>query len=343
MRSAAVVARVFAFACVVNLAAFATVPPGVWRISTGEGHAMLPHSLQQIVPLLTPAILAALVVAAGVAWWLCAALRPLLHALAAEGHVAPGAHSLRGCFAPLYRRHMRFMATVEDAHVMQRERLADIAHELRTPLTLLHGEIEAIHEGLRAADADTLALLRGETRRLIQLVGELDGVRNAIPARYADPRQPADLAALVGTVIASYRTAIAARGLQVRFFHDPGCIALCAPHRLIQLFGNLMKNSVLHTAENGQAQICVCKRHDNILRVVWEDSSPGVQDADLPQLTRRGFRASEDAPGSGLGLAIVAEIAQEHGARMEASHSLLGGLRWTIDFPRNNFPQRARA
>jgi two-component system sensor histidine kinase BaeS len=71
--------------------------------------------------------------------------------------------------------------------------------------------------------------------------------------------------------------------------------------------------------------------------VDWEDSAPGVPEAELPRLTERLYRVegsrSRNGGGSGLGLAIVAALAQAHGGTVHASASSLGGLRMRLEFP----------
>lgn len=44
--------------------------------------------------------------------------------------------------------------------------LSDLAHELRTPLATLESHLEAIEDGVRALDDDTLRILRTATGRL---------------------------------------------------------------------------------------------------------------------------------------------------------------------------------
>ena len=47
---------------------------------------------------------------------------------------------------------------------MRRQWISDIAHELRTPLSILQGEIEALQDGVREVNPETLASLHGEGR-----------------------------------------------------------------------------------------------------------------------------------------------------------------------------------
>ena len=57
-----------------------------------------------------------------------------------------------------------------------------------------------------------------------------------------------------------------------------------------------------------------------------EDNGPSLQDADLPHLFERFWRASELPGGCGLDLAIVAEIAQRHGGSVQAHNRAPHGL-----------------
>ncbi len=56
---------------------------------------------------------------------------------------------------------------------LRRALVTDVAHELRTPLTNLRCQIEAVQDGLQAADAATLRSLHEETLLLARLVGDL--------------------------------------------------------------------------------------------------------------------------------------------------------------------------
>jgi two-component system sensor histidine kinase BaeS len=111
--------------------------------------------------------------------------------------------------------------------------------------------------------------------------------------------------------------------------------------RLAQVFGNLVQNTLRYTEEGGRLRVQLSTRHPRHgqpeAEVIWEDSTPGVRDDELPRLTERLFRVessrSSAGGGSGLGLAIAKAIVDAHGGRMTASHSPLGGLRWSLAFP----------
>ncbi|MEZ4527103.1 MAG: histidine kinase dimerization/phospho-acceptor domain-containing protein [Desulfobacterales bacterium] len=46
--------------------------------------------------------------------------------------------------------------TLKKYEDMRRQWISDISHELRTPLAILRGEIEALQDGIRKMDRETL-------------------------------------------------------------------------------------------------------------------------------------------------------------------------------------------
>jgi two-component system sensor histidine kinase MprB len=65
------------------------------------------------------------------------------------------------------------------------------------------------------------------------------------------------------------------------------------------------------------------------------DSGPGIDEADLPRIFERFYRASSARamPGSGLGLAIVAQALELHSGTVTAGRSDTGGALFTVRLP----------
>ena len=67
------------------------------------------------------------------------------------------------------------------------------------------------------------------------------------------------------------------------------------------------------------------------------DHGPGIEEADLPFVFERFYRApaARGMPGSGLGLAIVRHVAEAHGGSVEAANAPGGGAVLTLRLPPN--------
>ncbi len=73
----------------------------------------------------------------------------------------------------------------------------------------------------------------------------------------------------------------------------------------------------------------------NRVRLVVEDSGPGIPDEERPKIFDRFHRAEgQGGYGSGLGLAIADAVVRHSGGRWEVNTSPLGGARMAVSWPR---------
>jgi two-component system, OmpR family, sensor histidine kinase BaeS len=225
---------------------------------------------------------------------------------------------------------------LEAAQRGRQQWIADIAHELRTPLTALRAEIEAVQDGVRPLTQASIASVAHEVHRLARLVEDLRLLSLSDLGALTTRKQPLELDEAIADALAVSRAAIEQKPLGVELRLAPGIVVDADPDRLLQVFSNLLQNTLRYTETPAFLHIGLAVEGREA-RIDWEDSSPGVGDADLSHLTERLYRVdasrSSASGGSGLGLAIVQAIVQAHGGRMQAAHSALGGLHWRIWLP----------
>jgi two-component system, OmpR family, sensor histidine kinase BaeS len=225
---------------------------------------------------------------------------------------------------------------LEAAQRGRQQWIADIAHELRTPLTSLRAEIEAVQDGVRPLTQASMASVAQEVHHLTRLVEDLRLLSLSDLGALTCRKQPERLAEVIDDALAAGRAGILEKGLQVELQVDPSVMVEADADRLAQVFSNLLQNTLRYSEAPARLAIRATVE-GSLVRVEWEDSPPGVADADLHRLTERLYRADDSraraSGGSGLGLAIVKAIVDAHGGRMQAGHSTLGGLRWSIWLP----------
>jgi two-component system sensor histidine kinase BaeS len=273
-------------------------------------------------------VAAALLLGAGLAYRLTRRINRLAEA---TGSLIRGNYDVRlqpagnDELARLARDFNTLAETLAAAAFARRQWIADISHELRTPLSILRGEIEALQDGVRPLDRGALDSLAGDTGRLSRLVEDLHTLSLSDLGALSYHKELVDLAEIVSEVIDSRR-------MELRIIKDLKPSPLIGDaDRLAQVFSNLLENSLRYTDSPGTIKISVKES-----LVVWEDSGPGVPEADLPKLTERLYRVegsrSRNGGGSGLGLAIARAIVAAHGGTLAASASPLGGLRIELRF-----------
>ncbi len=283
---------------------------------------------------------AALLLGAGLAQWLTRRIRALATTTAAliqgnyDVRLAARGHDE---LDQLARDFNKLAATLAATRRARSQWVADIAHELRTPLSVLRGEIEALQDGIRPLNPDSVTSLAHEVERLGRLVDDLHLLSMSDLGALTYHNEAVDIAEVIDDVVNSHRRAIEERGLQIEAKLQKG-IVLADAARLAQVFGNLMQNTIRYTDAGGRLAISMQSTDDKII-VHWEDSSPGVADSELARLTDRLYRVdgsrSRAGGGSGLGLAIAKAIVGAHHGSMTARPSALGGLWWQLEFPRH--------
>lgn len=291
--------------------------------------------------------------------WLIVALATLLAALAtfplARGLLAPvkrlveGTHRLAaGDFTTrvtatsgdelgrLAKDFNQLASTLERNQQMRQDLMADISHELRTPLAVLRGELEAIQDGIRKFTPDSIASLQAEVATLTKLVEDLHQLSMSDEGALSYQKTSVDIINLLEVAAGAFRERFASRGLAIGVSLPESATIFGDRDRLMQLFNNLLENSLRYTDSGGSLQIRASLRGD-MLALDFADSAPGVTDEQLERLVERFYRTegsrNRASGGSGLGLAICLNIVAAHGGTLRADHSPSGGVSIKVELP----------
>lgn len=308
--------------------------------SDASAAGFLRDQLRNIV-LLACALLGLAILAA--IWLARHLLRPVAALRDVTAQLARGEFAAR---APLLSRdelaelalHVNAMAEALQASEQQRrQQLADVSHELRTPLSVIRGEIEALQDGIRQADAQALASLHTEVLRLNQLVDDLHQLTMADAGDLQYDWQVVELAPLLQPLLARYQQRACEHGLDLSWQLAPQPLRVRADAgRLTQVLVNLLENSLRYTDSGGQI-VLTLQPVGTQAEITLEDSAPGVPAGAHTQLFERLYRVdaarTRERGGSGLGLAICRALVLAHGGSISASASVLGGVRVQLRLP----------
>ncbi|MEP7043028.1 MAG: ATP-binding protein, partial [Dokdonella sp.] len=227
-------------------------------------------------------------------------------------------------------------ASLEQHREARRQWGADIAHELRTPLSVLRGEVQALQDGVRAPTAQAFDSLYAECERLGSLIEDLYQLALADAGALDYRFENLALADVVREAIDLQRRTCSDAGLSIEEAIDEVPLLRGDARRLAQLVDNLLANARRYTDTPGLIRVELT-RVGHSIRLLIEDTPPGVPAADLPHLFDRLYRVersrSRAGGGAGLGLAICRAIVAAHDGRIDAQPSPLGGLRVVIELP----------
>jgi two-component system, OmpR family, sensor histidine kinase MprB len=217
------------------------------------------------------------------------------------------------------------LSALEESTRAQRQLVADASHELRTPLTSLRTNIEVL--------AGERALPQGERERLLTDVVEQLGEMTTLIAELIElaraeqhPSEPEDVrldllaSAAVERARRDHPSVTFTTDLEESLVHG-------VPATIERAVGNLLDNATKWSPAGGRVEIRVRGRE-----VAVRDHGPGIDEADIPHVFDRFYRApsARGLPGSGLGLAIVRQVAEAHGGGVTAERAEGGGTRITL-------------
>jgi len=234
--------------------------------------------------------------------------------------------------------HASALRAREEAARMKEEFLSAAAHDLRTPLTVVLGQAELLERRQQRspeapADAQGLARIAREARRLSDLVSELLDAQRLEQGGAVRDFAPADLLEVVAAVRERY---------------SEGGVTLSAPApslpliasvdrpRIEQVLDNLVENALKYTPQGPPPEVHVAIDGGEA-RIAVVDHGIGIPGTDRKRIFERFFRASNAQSitdtGLGLGLFICRRIVEEHGGRIWFEPTPGGGTTFAITLP----------
>jgi two-component system, OmpR family, sensor histidine kinase MprB len=264
-----------------------------------------------------------------------AAMRPVRRLTEATEHVTSTSDLSRRIdadgndeLARLASSFNAMLQALDDSLRAQRQLVADASHELRTPLTSLRTNIEVLSKGNGLSDDQRRALLAdviGEIDQLTALVSDLvELARGTEPPAHVEEVRLDDV--VEQAVLRAQKRAPSLRFVSAM---EPTLVR-GVPERLDRAVSNLLDNAAKWSPSEGEVEVTV-KSGELLVR----DHGPGIDEADLPHVFDRFYRApsARGKPGSGLGLAIVRQVAESHGGTVTAEAADGGGALFRLHLP----------
>jgi two-component system aerobic respiration control sensor histidine kinase ArcB len=198
------------------------------------------------------------------------------------------------------------------------ERLASvISHDLRNPLNVARGQFELLAEEVDSERIETAddALDRMET--IID-----DVLTLARQGKTVDDPERVTLSTVAREAWTTTATGDATLdvGADTRFLADRS--------RLVELFGNLFRNAVEHTAGALDGEDVTVRVGTIDGGFFLEDDGPGIPEDERDRIFEAGFTTATE--GTGFGLAIVQEVATAHGWTVSVTEGTDGGARFEV-------------
>lgn len=198
------------------------------------------------------------------------------------------------------------------------EFVANISHELKTPMTTIAGFADGILDGTipPAKEADALATISSETRRLSRLVRRMLDLSRLQSAENITAQEQFDVSELMVRVLLSLETKVNARKLDIETsLPEEAVLVWGDPDAITQVCYNLLDNAIKFSPEGGVITLSVAPKAGKA-HISVRNAGETIPPQELPLLFDRFHKSdksrSEDREGVGLGLYIVKTILNNH-------------------------------
>lgn len=296
----------------------------------GYGRTLFDSFRASMFDALTYAVLASVVVALWVSWFLSRRIvAPVQNLADASLSLANGNYSERvqvngsDEIAKLASRFNHMASQLEQVESMRRQLIGDVTHELRTPLTSIKGYMEGLVDEVLPANAETFNQIHHEADRLSRLVDDLQELSRVEAKSYSLDLRSVSVSSLVQTTLKRLSPQATAKRITLRS-NLPADLepVLADEDRITQVLVNLTANAIQYTPEDGEVLISAAQ-HGNEIHVSVKDSGIGIPQEHLANIFTRFYRVDKSRSrhaggGSGIGLTIAKHIIEAHGGRIWA-------------------------
>jgi len=211
---------------------------------------------------------------------------------------------------------------------------AAVSHELRTPLARLLTLLETAT--LPGEDVSELVeQATKEVEQITELIDEVlflseleSGAR--VVALGAEAVRP-----VLEDALAELEERAARADVELRLVCDPAIELTIRPRMLRVVARNLAENAIRYAGPGATFTLSAQRTADDAIEVFGRDDGIGVEEAELPRLFERFYRAdrARASRGTGLGLAIVKHVVTQADGTIEASGGRGKGLEIRCVFP----------
>ena len=201
--------------------------------------------------------------------------------------------------------------------------VANVSHELRTPLQSIKMGLESFETNSEIKNnsevKNLLPIMTSQSERMENLIRDLLSLSKIELQEHIRPTHEINLIELMEYIIKTYDKIISKNNIKLTFNKIDNFKIIGDRDKLIEIFTNLIDNSIKYSDKNKEITITAKKENDlNIISV--EDRGIGIPKELIHRITERFFTVdpskSRSVGGTGLGLAIVKHLVAQHRAEM---------------------------
>ena len=217
--------------------------------------------------------------------------------------------------------------------------VANVSHELRTPLQSIKMGLETIDNIKDLKENNELnnlmPLMTSQSERMENLIRDLLSLSKIELQEHIRPTHEINLIEVIDYVIKTYENIVKKNNVNIEFQKTENFKIIGDRDKLIEIFTNLIDNSIKYSDKNKEIKITT-KKEGNLNIVSVEDQGIGIPKEFIHRITERFYTVdpskSRSVGGTGLGLAIVKHLVSQHRGEMDISSVQNQGTTISVKF-----------
>lgn len=218
--------------------------------------------------------------------------------------------------------------------------LGTISHELKTPLQTIMSSIDLLVKRMKnERDIVVVNRLLAAAERLEAQMEDLTDYARLGAGKLELRRIEFDPGELLDRVVNEFQEVAQRNNLDLVIRRKRGASLVASDARRIeQIAANLITNAIKYTPTGRiQVSLDIIEGPQPMLRLVVEDTGPGISQEKLPTLfepfTQLDQSMTRKYDGAGMGLAIVRRLVELFGGRIDVQSILGRGTRFLVEVP----------
>jgi PAS domain S-box-containing protein len=229
------------------------------------------------------------------------------------------------------------LAKEKELNELQRQFVAITSHEFRTPLAIIDSAAQLLKRGagsLKPGETlDKVERIRGAVQRMTQLMEKTLTAAKMEDGQISVNIRSCNIERIIKDVCALQQQMAKSHVISCHLSDLPETIKADSS-ALEQVLANLLSNAVKFAPDACDIEINASRDGDDVVISV-RDQGLGIDDADLPRIFSRYFRAKTAAgiAGTGIGLNLVKALIEMHGGSVGVESKAGEGSNFTVRLP----------
>jgi signal transduction histidine kinase len=240
-----------------------------------------------------------------------------------------------------------------------KRKISGLIHDLKTPLTSIIGFTEFLRMSPRdEKDSEYLEVIEYEANRLLRMMSEIiagkeelekNGEANMIKRLYRifsnrvkkpdikkeiTENQQTNCSESLASICKSFVPSAEKRGIKIKTEIENDVFIAIDENQFWRVASNIIENAVKYNKDGGEIAVSATVE-GNLMKIKISDNGIGIDEKNIANIFKRGFRENEDSKtkGFGIGLSSIKEILSFCGGKINVESTKGKGSTFTIWLP----------